>query len=53
MAGISVEKIVPFAHGLIDSSRENLWITYDPEADVLYVSLRRPHWQLSPGDDGS
>ncbi len=42
MADISVEKIIPFAHDLIDSSRENLWITYDREADVLYVSLRRP-----------
>jgi len=42
MADIGVEKIIPFAHDLIDASCENLWITYDPEADVLYVSLRRP-----------
>lgn len=42
MAEMTVEKIIPFAHDLVDSAGENLWISYDREADVLYVSLRRP-----------
>lgn len=42
MADITVEKTIPFAHDLVDASRENVWINYDREADVLYVSLHRP-----------
>lgn len=39
---MTVERIIPFAHQLVDSSHENLWIACDREADVLYVSLNRP-----------
>jgi hypothetical protein len=49
MAGISVEKNIPFAHDLIDLSRENLWINHGREADVLYVSLRRLDVAVEPG----
>lgn len=43
MADMTVERIIPLAHELVDSSHENRWISYDREADVLYISLRRPN----------
>ncbi len=42
MADMTVERIIPLAHELVDSAHENLWITYDRDADVLYISLQRP-----------
>ena len=42
MADMTVEQIIPFAHDLVNSSRESLWIQYDREADVLYISLYHP-----------
>ena len=42
MAEMTVERIIPFAHELVDAARENLWISYDREADTLYISLQRP-----------
>jgi uncharacterized protein YuzE len=42
MADITVDRIIPFAHELVESSTENLWLSYDREADVLYVSMHRP-----------
>ena len=41
MADITVDRIIPLAHELVDSSTENLWLSYDREADVLYVSMHR------------
>jgi uncharacterized protein YuzE len=42
MADMTVEKIIPFAHDLVESTRDNLWINYDRDADVLYISLFHP-----------
>ena len=28
--------------GLLDLSARHLWVDYDPEADVLYISFRKP-----------
>ena len=42
MAKVRIEKILPLAEELVESNEENAWLSYDREADVLYVSFRRP-----------
>lgn len=42
MADITLDRIIPLAQELVESSTENLWLSYDREVDVLYVSMHRP-----------
>ncbi len=47
MAVKEVELALNVLPYLIDMSHKHMWVDYDPEADVLYVSFERP----VPADD--
>lgn len=42
MAQIEVSDFLPLLGTLTDAPEHSLWMTYDREADVLYVNFRRP-----------
>jgi len=42
MAIIEVEKILALVPGLLKVSRERMWVTYDKDADVLYINFKKP-----------
>ena len=38
----SIEKIAALVPHLLDISHKKIWVDYDQEADVLYVSFKKP-----------
>ncbi len=42
MAIIEVEKILALVPGLLKVPRERMWVTYDKDADVLYINFKKP-----------
>lgn len=39
---VEVEKLIQLVPGLLRLKAKELWVDYDEEADVLYISLQRP-----------
>ncbi|RMH96274.1 MAG: DUF2283 domain-containing protein [Calditrichaeota bacterium] len=42
MAPIDVNAILTWAPQIIKLPFKNLWLTYDEEADVLYINFKKP-----------
>ncbi|HED03516.1 MAG TPA: DUF2283 domain-containing protein [Candidatus Fraserbacteria bacterium] len=39
---VEVEELIRLVPGLLKLKAKELWVDYDEEADVLYISLQRP-----------
>ena len=42
MAAVEVERMLTLVPQLLEIPHRRIWMTYDKEADVLYVSFRKP-----------
>lgn len=42
MAAIDIDEYVRLIPAVSESPDRTAWVTYDPEADTLYVNFRRP-----------
>jgi uncharacterized protein YuzE len=42
MAAIDIDEYVRLIPAVSESPDRTVWVTYDPEADTLYVNFRRP-----------
>lgn len=42
MAATEVESILTFVPRLLEIPHRRIWMTYDEEADVLYVNFKKP-----------
>ncbi len=42
MAAIEIKKIMSFVPKLLEIPHRRMWVTYDEEADVLYVNFKKP-----------
>ena len=42
MGAIEVEKVLPLVPQLLELPHRRIWMTYDKEADVLYVNFKKP-----------
>ncbi len=37
-----IKKFLPLVSDLMNISKENVWIDYDKEADVMYINFKKP-----------
>lgn len=37
-----IKKFLPLISDVMDLSKENIWIDYDKEADVIYINFKKP-----------
>jgi len=42
MAAVEVERMLTLVPQLLEIPHRRLWVTYDEEADVLYVNFKKP-----------
>ncbi len=42
MAAVEVERMLTLVPQLLDIPHKRIWMTYDKEADVLYVNFKKP-----------
>jgi uncharacterized protein YuzE len=42
MAAIEVERMLPLVRQILEIPHRRIWMTYDKEADVLYVNFKKP-----------
>jgi uncharacterized protein YuzE len=42
MAAIEVERMLPLVPQILEIPHRRIWMTYDKEADVLYVNFKKP-----------
>lgn len=42
MAVAEVEKVLPLVPQLLNIPYQRMWVTYDEEADVLYINFKKP-----------
>jgi len=54
MGAIEVEKVLGLVPELLEMPHTRIWTTYDKEADVLYINLKKPshadHSELTEDD---
>lgn len=37
-----IKRYLPLVSDVMDISKENIWIDYDKEADVIYINFKKP-----------
>jgi len=42
MAAVEVERMLTLVPQLLELAHRRIWMTYDKEADVLYVNFKKP-----------
>lgn len=42
MATISLDSIMKFVPQVLQLQQKNIWLSYDEEADVLYLNFKKP-----------
>jgi len=42
MAAVEIEKMLTLVPQLLEIPHRRIWMTYDEEADVLYVNFKKP-----------
>ena len=42
MAVAEIESMLPFVPRFLEMPHKRIWMTYDKEADVLYVNFKKP-----------
>ncbi len=42
MATVELDRVLALVPGLLGVSHKRIWVTYDEEADVLYINFRKP-----------
>nr|MDO8079380.1 DUF2283 domain-containing protein [Candidatus Freyarchaeota archaeon] len=42
MAAIDLEKILALVPGLLEVPCNKMWVTYDRDADALYINFKKP-----------
>ncbi len=42
MATVSLENVLKFVPQALQLQQKNIWLTYDEEADVLYLNFKKP-----------
>ena len=42
MAAVEIERMLALVPQLLEIPHRRIWVTYDEEADVLYVNFRKP-----------
>lgn len=42
MAAVELQSMLAIVPNLLGAAHSRLWVTYDNEADVLYINFRRP-----------
>ena len=43
MATVNLEQVLTFVQQVLQLQQKNIWLSYDEEADVLYVNFRKPN----------
>jgi len=42
MAAVDLNHILSFVPQVLELNQKNIWLSYDEEADVLYVNFKKP-----------
>lgn len=42
MATVSLERVLTFVPQALQLRQKNIWLSYDEEADVLYLNFKKP-----------
>jgi len=42
MATVNLERILTFVPQVLQLNQKNIWLSYDEEADVLYLNFKKP-----------
>ncbi len=42
MATINLERVLTFVPQVLQMQQKNIWLSYDEEADVLYLNFKKP-----------
>ena len=42
MATINLENVMTFVPQVLEFQQNNIWLSYDEEADVLYLNFKKP-----------
>lgn len=42
MAEVELDRVLALVPGLLEIPHRRIWLTYDEEADVLYINFRKP-----------
>ncbi len=43
MATVNLEQVLTFVPQVLQLQQKNIWLSYDEEADVLYVNFKKPN----------
>jgi len=43
MATVNLEQVLSFVPQVLQLQQKNIWLSYDEEADVLYVNFKKPN----------
>lgn len=43
MATVNLDQVLTFVPQVLQLNQKNIWLSYDEEADVLYVNFKRPN----------
>lgn len=43
MATINLDQVLTFVPQVLQLNQKNIWLSYDEEADVLYVNFKKPN----------
>jgi len=43
MAAVSLDNVLTFVPQVLQLRQKNIWLSYDEEADVLYVNFKKPN----------
>lgn len=43
MATVNLEQVLTFVPQVLQLNQKNIWLSYDEEADVLYLSFKKPN----------
>jgi len=42
MAAVNLDRVLTFVPQALQLNQKNIWLTYDKEADVLYLNFKKP-----------
>ena len=43
MAAVNLDQVLTFVPQVLQLQQKNIWLSYDEEADVLYVNFKKPN----------
>ena len=43
MATVNLDQVLTFVPQVLQLNQKNIWLSYDEEADVLYVNFKKPN----------